>query len=140
MDWFTKENITLAITVFIAVWQVGKSILRTVAGSTKSTADDSVLAFMDAAEARLAGLAESQWLKDHGPGIWAQVEALSRTTIPALKGVGKLAYFLGMVHDAYVQATGVGLTSAGTAVAKSLAAGLSAQDKIGNPPVAPGCK
>jgi hypothetical protein len=140
MDWLTKENTTLAITVFIALWQVGKSVLRTVAGSTKSTTDDSVLAFMDAAEKKLAGVEESQWLKDHGPGIWAQVEALSRTTVPALKGVGKLAYFLGMVHDAYVSATGTGLTSAGTAVAKSLAAGLSAQEKLGNPPAAPGSK
>ncbi len=136
--WMTKENLTLFITLFIAAWQVGKSILRTVAGSTTTSADDKLLELMDQMERKVGVVAESQWLKDNGPAFWAQVEALSKTTIPALKGAGKLCYFLGMLHNAYVEATGKGISLAGTAQAKNIAAGLSAGAKLGNPPVAPG--
>jgi hypothetical protein len=137
LEHVSQENITLAITIFIALWQVGKSVLRTVSPTTQNTLDDRILGFMESAEKKASALEESAWVKENGPSFWAQVEALSKTQIQALKGPAKLAQFLGLLHSAYVEATGKGLTLGGTRQAQVIAAGLSSAAKIGNPPAAP---
>ena len=95
---------------------------------------------MEATEKRAVEVEESQWVKDNGPAFWAQVEALSKTEIPALKGVGKFAYFLGLAHQAYTAVKGKGLSLAGVKHLEILASGLSASQKIGNPSTALGSK
>lgn len=136
----TVEKLTLAIVVFLTGWQILKSVLRFVAPKTETTVDDKVLAFMESAEKKAVEAEESQWVKDNGPAFWAQVEALSKTEIPQLKNVGKLAYYLGLAHQAYVGAKGKGLSAPALKQLETLAGGLSAQAKLplpGNPSLAP---
>jgi len=125
------DNISLALMAFLTVWQVGKSILRFVAPRTDSKVDDSLVAAMDSAERKLVQVEESEWVRENGPAFWAQVEAISETEIPALKGVGKLAYYLGIAHQAYVAMRGKGLSPAGVKQLEIMAAGLSASQKVG---------
>lgn len=129
----TVEKLTLAILIFLTGWQVLKSVLRFIAPKTATTADDRLLSLMEGAEKKATELEESQWVKDNGPAFWAQVEALSKTQIPQLKGVGKLAYFLGLAHQAYTDAKGKGLGAGSAKQLETLAAGLSASAKISLP-------
>ena len=127
----TPANVTMLFTVFLTIWQVGKSILRVIAGKTETKYDDNALSIMESAESRLKAIDESEWVKTYAPAFWAQVEAISTTQVPALKGAGKLCYFLGMAHKAYVEATGKALSGSGAKALELVAGGLSAQAKIG---------
>ena len=135
----TVQNLTLAFTAFLTLWQVGKSALRMIAPLTSTTADDRALSALEAAESRAAQLEENEWVKAYGPGFWAQVEAIGKTEIPALKGVGKLAYYLGLAHQAWTAAHNTGLSAAGVKQLEQIAAGLSASAKVApvNPQPAP---
>lgn len=128
------QHLTLAITLFLTLWQVGKSILRVVAPMTKDIeADDKALAAMESAEAKLKQVEENEWVRSYGPGFWAQVEAVSKTDIPALKGVGKLAYYLGLAHQAWIAAHNTGLSASGVKQLEQIAAGMSASAKVSVP-------
>ncbi len=133
------QSLTLALTLFLTLWQIGKSALRVIAPMTKTAADDQALAAMESAEAQAKKIEENEWVKSYGPGFWAQVEAVSKTEIPALKGVGKLAYYLGLAHQAWIAAHGSGLSASAVKQLEQIAAGMSASAKVAsaNPQPAP---
>ena len=57
---FTVANIALAFSTVASAWVVVKAILKVVAPSTQTTADNAALAAMESAEARLKQLEESE--------------------------------------------------------------------------------
>lgn len=138
-EWMTAQNMTLFLTAFLTLWQMGKSALRTIAPlTTGTTADDKALAAMESAEKKLEQIEQNEWVKAYGPGFWLQVEALSKTQIPALKGVSKLALFLGMAHQAWAASHQTGLGAGSVTQLEHMAASMSAEEKLANPRPAPG--
>lgn len=126
MSWVADPNhLTLLVTLFIALWQVSKSVLRWLAPRTKTTVDDSVLAFMGKAEA----MEECDWVRDMAPGFFAQAESLGKKGELG-SGIGKLAYYVLVARDAYQAAKGKPISAAGEILLKQYAGKLAAQQKL----------
>lgn len=128
MEYLTKENLTLALMVLMIAWEIAKQILRWVAPRTETKIDDNVLAAMTSAQANWDKVQENQWIREYGPGFWAQVEALSLNT--GLKGFAKLCYFLTMAHKAYAEAHQKALSLQGVKSLELLASSMSATAKL----------
>jgi len=132
MAFMTPNNIDLmilAILIGLALFEVGKSVFRYIAGKTSNTYDDKIIAFIDSVEGKLHGITESEWVIANAPKFWAFVENLSKTNVPTLKGVQKLATAFTIAHAAYDAAKGKTLSADGLKLLETELAKRSAADK-----------
>lgn len=114
-DWMTTDNVTLALVVLMVL----ERILRAVAPRTETKIDDRILAGFDDAR---------DWAEDMAPHLWAIVEALAAQG--AIPKAQKAALFGMQLKETYHKATGKLLPDGAVAQAETVAAGLSASDKL----------
>lgn len=123
------QTLTLFFTVFIAAWQVGKTLLRVIAPMTQTKLDDKALNAMNQLENKISQIEESEWVKDYGPLLFEQVEAFAKGEGKGLKNVRKLAQYLGMAQEAYLKAKSAPLSASAIELLKQIAAGMAAKKK-----------
>lgn len=116
------QNLTTLFTVLLVL----EIILRRVAPLTKTDADDKALAEIDKAKA---------WAMTVAPSFYAIVESLATTG--KIEKAEKARTFLSELAEAYRRANGKPLPAEAHVEAETIARGLAAADKIGNPPPAP---
>ena len=106
------------ILIFVVLLVLEK-VIRAVAPTTATKADDQAVAAIDSARA---------WSLQQAPHIWAVVEQAA--AIGAIPKVQKAAEFLIRLKSAYAAAVGKSLPEAALAEAQTVAAGLSAGAKL----------
>lgn len=121
-EYLTVENFTLVLTLALAT----ERFLRWLAPQTQTLADDAAVAEIDRARA---------WAGQYAPAIYAVVEQLAATG--KIAKAEKAVVFLDELEEAYRRTSGKVLPDQAKAAAITLARGMAASDKIGNPQPAP---
>lgn len=115
-EWMTTDNVTLALVVLMVL----ERIVRAIAPKTETKIDDRIIASLDDAR---------DWAEDMAPHLWAIVETMAaQGAIPKAR---KAALFGMQMKEAYHKATGKMLPEGAIATAETVAAGISAADKLG---------
>jgi hypothetical protein len=114
-DWMTTDNLTLALVVLMTL----ERIIRALAPKTATTLDDKFIGGLDDARG---------WAADMAPHLWAVVETLAMSG--AIPKAQKTALFALKIREAYQKATGKLLSDGAVITAETVAAGLSAADKL----------
>lgn len=128
MDALTVNHVILVLVILQVVMQA----LRIMAPKTETKIDDAMVDTIDRAKEWAAGVA---------PLMWCVVEAAAKQG--GLPKMQKAAEFLTAVQRAYLEQHGKQLPGEAESVAKTIAAGMSARDKLSklpDPQSAPGSK
>ena len=128
----SNDMLILGILVFLAIWQVGKSVLRYMAPRTDTSLDDKLSALIDRLEGKTKQVSESDFVREFSPKIWAGIESMSRIDASGagvLSGMQKLAAALVTIHNAWIAASGKTLSGDGIKLFEAEMARLSQEAK-----------